>query len=223
MKLYRMAGIICFLAVAGMLCWLNFPVINNPEVEVENANPPVVQSANVHPLDERIGKEDSPSVLYETAAATGVILDAIPFERVTISGLEEVSLQNADREHVHKIRERRGLLSPSPKELSFKLAGKGDDSVLAITLPDASQLEITRIRHESMGPNRAVITGKIVGDQFWEMVLGYVGDAIAGSIRGYRNKAVWEIRNAGDGKQYFAQVDVTAIGECAAGKADLKW
>lgn len=142
----------------------------------------------------------------------------IPFESVSMSELEEVNLANAGEPHSHKIREWKGRLQPGLRALKDKLNAEGEEGVIAISLPDASQVQVTRMRFESFGPNQGVITGRILGDTFGEVVLSYVNQAVAGSIRDYRNDKVWEIRNAGEGRQYIAQVDVAALGECGVCK-----
>lgn len=142
----------------------------------------------------------------------------IPFEVVSMSELEEVNLTNAGEQHSHKIREWKGRMEPSLASLKQLLESEGEEGVLAISLPDSSQVQVTRMRYESYGANQGVYTGKILGDSFGEVVLSYVNQAVAGSIHDYRNDAVWEIRNAGDGRQYIAQVDVSALGECGVCK-----
>lgn len=144
----------------------------------------------------------------------------IPFEVVSMSELEEVNLTNAGEQHSHKIREWKGRIEPSLSDLKDKLESEGEGGVVAITLPDATRIQVTRMRYESFGGNQGVITGKILGDTFGEVVLSYVNQAVAGSIHDYQNDAVWEIRNAGDGQQYIAQVDVSALGECGVCKAE---
>jgi len=45
--------------------------------------------------------------------------------------------------------------------------------------------------------------------------MSYVGDAVAGSIKNVETGTTWEVRNAGDGKQYLAKVNTEALGKCA--------
>jgi len=174
---------------------------------------------------EEIEEVDSLGDVVEPASeeiAQGSFGGPIPFESLSMSELEEVNLANAGEQHSHKIREWKGRIQPSLTDLKDKLESEGEDGVVAITLPDATQIQVTRMRFESYGRNQGVITGKILGDAFGEVVLSYVNQAVAGSIHDYRNDAVWEIRNAGDGRQYIAQVDVSALGECGVCKEHVQ-
>jgi hypothetical protein len=172
---------------------------------------------------EEIEGADSLSEVVEPVSqelADGSFGGPKPFESVSMSELVEVNLANAGEQHSHKIREWKGRIQPSLTDLKDKLESEGEDGVVAITLPDATQVQVTRMRFESFGGNQGVITGKILGDTFGEVVLSYVNQAVAGSIHDHQNDAVWEIRNAGDGQQYIAQVDVSALGECGVCKAE---
>ncbi len=138
----------------------------------------------------------------------------IPFESLAMGELEEVDLTGSGEVHSHKMREWRGQLEPSLRDIKDLLKSEGEEGVLAISLPDATQVKVTRMRYQSFGSNQGVLSGKILGDPFGEVVLSYVNQAVAGSIRDYRNDMVWEIRNAGEGRQFIAQVDVDALGVC---------
>jgi hypothetical protein len=161
------------------------------------------------------GQEALEDAASPERASTGL---AIPFAALAVTELEEVDLTDASDVHSHKIREWRGRIQPGLLELRAQLAREGEDGVIAFNLPDATQIKATRLRYESYGSNQGVFTGKILGDRFGEIILSYVNQAVAGSIHDYRNDNVWEIRNAGDGRQYIAQVDVTALGECGVCK-----
>ncbi len=163
------------------------------------------------------GVIEKPQTLFENPVTVPVENDfgnPIPFESVAISELEEVDLVDVDEQHSHKIREWRGRIEPNLRDIKELLAAEGEEGILAISLPDATQVQVTHMRYQSFGANQGVISGKILGDTFGEVVLSYVNQAVAGSIRDYRNDMVWEIRNAGEGRQYIAQVDVDALGVC---------
>ncbi len=148
------------------------------------------------------------------SAPRSTAADPIPFALVAMSELEEIDLTNAEAPHSHKIREWKGRLEPGLREIKVQLDTEGDDGVLAISLPNATQVKVTDLRYQPFGSNQGVISGKILGDPFGEVVLSYVNQAVAGSIRSYRSDEVWEIRNAGEGSQYIALVDVDALGVC---------
>ena len=195
----------------------------DPEIsEIETVEHPANQFLDEEPLAEAGPVDESPdkapinALLQEPIVPTpkGSYGNAIPFESVAMSELEEVDLTNSGEVHSHKIREWRGRLEPSLTDIKDLLESEGEDGVLAISLPDATQVNVTRMRYQSFGSNQGVLSGKILGDPFGEVVLSYVNQAVAGSIRDYRNDQVWEIRNAGEGRQYIAQVDVEALGVC---------
>lgn len=163
---------------------------------------------------------DAESAVAEPSIATAG--DAIPFASLSVSNLEEIDLSNATEVHSHKIREWRGRIQPALPKLRAKLESEGEDGVIAFSLPDATQINVTRLRYESFGLRQGVFTGKILGQRFGEVVLSYVNQAVAGSIHDYRNENVWEIRNAGSGQQYIAQVDVNALGECGVCKEHVE-
>lgn len=201
-----------------------------PEVESVDAGSEGTEAQTSSPIPEGIeGTEvanvpDSPEAPLSpestTPASSSSSGGPIPFERLSMTELEEVNLSNAGDQHSHKIREWKGRMQPTLSELKRKLESEGEEGVLVFSLPDATQIQVTRIRFESFGANQGVFTGKILGDTFGEVVLSYVNQAVAGSIHDYRNDAVWEIRNAGDGSQYIAQIDVSALGECGVCKAE---
>ncbi|HCR28714.1 MAG TPA: hypothetical protein DIV79_01690 [Opitutae bacterium] len=157
---------------------------------------------------------DSEETSEEGTSVASSALAPIPFEHLTVTGLEEVAMIAALQEHSHKFREWKGQIKPSLPELKAHVEREGEDGVLAISLPDGSRVDVTRMRYQSFGTNQGAFTGKILGDTFGEIVLSYVNQAVAGSIRDFRNDNVWKIRNAGDGQQFLALVDVDALGEC---------
>lgn len=174
------------------------------------------ESVTTSPVDDSPDVAPVRTTLQEpsTPPPEGSYGNAIPFEKVAMSELEEVDLTNSGEVHSHKIKEWRGQLEPSLRDLKDLLESEGEEGVLAITLPDTTQVKITRMRYQSFGSNQGVLSGKILNDPFGEVVLSYVNQAVAGSIRDYRNDQVWEIRNAGEGRQFIAQVDVDALGVC---------
>jgi|GEM_PF-1431028 len=149
----------------------------------------------------------------ETNLAT-LALEPISFEHLTVSGVEEIVLTASMAEHSHKLRELKGQMQPSLSELKASVEREGEKGVLAISLPDGSRVGVTRMRYQSLGANQGAFAGKILGDTFGEVVLSYVNQAVAGSIRDFRSDNVWEIRNAGNGQQILALVDVDALGKC---------
>lgn len=150
----------------------------------------------------------------ESTALASSALSPIPFEHLVVSELIEVPRIAALTEHSHKLREWKGQIQPSLPELRAHVEREGEDGVLAMSLPDGSRVDVTRMRYQSFGANQGAFTGKILGDTFGEVVLSYVNQAVAGSIRDFRSGNVWEIRNAGNGQQFLALVDVDALGEC---------
>lgn len=160
--------------------------------------------------------ESAPDDRSDMRSSTGrsATLNPIPFERLSVSDVEEMDLAGEEGVHSHKLREWRGRIEPRLSELNALIEREGENGVLALSLPDASQVNVSRLRFQSFGSNQGAITGKILGDAFGEVVLSYVNQAVAGSIRDYRNENVWEIRNAGNGMQYLALVDVEALGRC---------
>jgi hypothetical protein len=141
-------------------------------------------------------------------------LEPISFEHLTVSGVEEIVLNASMAEHSHKLRELKGQMQPSLSELKASVEREGEKGVLAISPPDGSRVGVTRMRYQSLGANQGAFAGKILGDTFGEVVLSYVNQAVAGSIRDFRSDNVWEIRNAGNGQQILALVDVDALGKC---------
>jgi len=139
----------------------------------------------------------------------------------TVSGARKLSEEKANLASaalapipLHKLREWKGQMQPSLPELKAHVEREGEEGVLSISLPDGSQVDVTRMRYQSFGANQGAFTGRILGDTFGEVVFSYVNQAVAGSIRDFRNDNVWEIRNAGNGQQFLALVDVDALGEC---------
>ncbi len=86
----------------------------------------------------------------------------VPFESLSMSELEEVNLDNAGEQHSHKIREWKGRIEPSLSDLKDKLKSEGEGGVVAITLPDATKIQMSRMRYKSFGGNQGVITGNII-------------------------------------------------------------
>ncbi len=212
-------------ALALVLMGVFFLLKRSPDTEIsekETVESPVSTFPSEETLsetglvDDSLGDEPDEHPSEEPSVATpgGSYADPIPFESVAMSELEEVDLSNSGDVHSHKIREWRGRIEPSLSTIKDLLEMEGEEGVLAISLPDSSQVKVTRMRFESFGPNQGVISGKILRDTFGEVVLSYVNQAVAGSIRDYRNDQVWEIRNAGGGRQFIAQVDVDALGVC---------
>ena len=201
------------------------PVSKSPETEPKQSenpglslNPDEIEEGQlVDSLERSIDPVPQDHVVPSSLMSSG---SPVPFESLSMSELEEVNFDNAGEQHSHKIREWKGRIEPSLSDLKDKLKSEGEEGVVAITLPDATQIQMTRMRYQSFGGNQGVITGKIIGDTFGEVILSYVNQAVAGSIHDYRNDAVWEIRNAGEGSQYIAQVDVNALGECGVCKAE---
>jgi len=220
MKNRKVAVVVASFLLVGALfyVWTRYPV---PSVLEEGKDRQVVSSPSEPEApvvavssEENEPEEPSPVQKPSEAVSRNAVGEPIPFERLAMSELEEIDLTNTDEPHSHKIREWRGQLEPNLREIKNQLDIEGEDGVLAISLPDATQVEVTRLRYQAFGPNQGVISGKILGDPFGEVVLSYVNQAVAGSIRDYRNDQVWEIRNAGGGRQFIAQVDVDALGEC---------
>lgn len=216
MKFRNIVLVVAPLAImVALFLWFEFgdtPVKSDSNQETVSRDESIVAAPIISVPPTPKPEEASENSISNTAG------NAISFARVSMSELEEVNLANAGDEHSHKIREWRGRIEPSLSALQELLASEGEDGVLAISLPDASQIQVTRMRYEGFGAKQGVFTGKILGDTFGEVVLSYVNQAVAGSIHDYRNDAVWEIRNAGEGRQYIAQVDVNALGECGVCK-----
>ncbi len=172
---------------------------------------PIVDSAGDEIDNDNLNIADRPSLSMGPKLGS-----AIAFERLSLTNLEEAALLESEVEHSHKFREWKGRLEPNLNQLRETFSKVGPEGVLAIALPDATEVSVTRLRFESYGSFGGVLTGKILGDRFGEVVLSYVNEAVAGSIQDYRNESVWEIRNAGNGEQFVAQVN--ALGVCGVCK-----
>ena len=209
-------AILLILILIG-LSWFRRNVVPKIDDQMQHT-PESSQTESVADIeDEKIEAEIESGGEEASAESTDFATSAlapIPFEHLVVSGLVEVPQIAAMAEHSHKLREWKGQLQPSLPELKAHVEREGEDGVLAISLPDGSRVDVTRMRYQSFGSNQGAFTGKILGDTFGEMVLSYVNQAVAGSIRDFRNDNVWEIRNAGNGQQFLALVDVDALGEC---------
>ena len=215
-------ALVCAIALVVCLVFVRRSIEDSDPERVEdsvesrsNETPKTIEEAKDVVTQFNEGQENLEEAASPERASAGF---AIPFAALALTELQEVDLTDASDIHSHKIREWKGRIQPTLPELKAKLAREGEDGVIAFSLPDATQIKATRLRYESYGSNQGVFTGKILGDRFGEIVLSYVNQAVAGSIHDYRNDNVWEIRNAGSGQQYIAQVDVNALGECGVCK-----
>lgn len=194
-------AILLILVLIG-LSWFRRNVVSKIDEQIHHT--PTTGQAETAVDDgwERIGAStvsDARKLSEEKANLASAALAPIPFEHLAVSGLEEVELIAARQEHSHKLREWKGQMQPSLPELKAHVEREGEEGVLSISLPDGSQVDVTRMRYQSFGANQGAFTGRILGDTFGEVVFSYVNQAVAGSIRDFRNDNVWEIRNAGNG------------------------
>ncbi len=134
--------------------------------------------------------------------------------RFSVRELEVIKPDLEDRVHSHKMKEWKGRLTPGPSELEELFDRVDSRDSLYMTLPDRTELKIGALRLSSFGDDRGSVSGKIEGGAYGDFVLSFVNQALAGSIRDFRSGVTWEIRNAGSGLQYIAQVDVEALGTC---------
>lgn len=140
--------------------------------------------------------------LNEAKPETGLKIAA--FEKLA-TGLESV-------QHSHKKREWIVEFDSSLKRLASDLNENSSPVVL-----DFSQILGLRVELSAYKPfddNRGVFQGRVIGKDQSSVVLGIVNNAMAGSIKEGGDGATFEIRDAGNGRQYIAEVDVTAFGEC---------
>jgi hypothetical protein len=83
---------------------------------------------------------------------------------------------------------------------------------LTAHLPDGKDLDITQ--NTRFDKNRGVFTGRVLGSQHSEAIFSYVNQAVSGSMTMPQTGEILDIKNAGEGFQYLAQIDVNKLGSC---------
>lgn len=93
--------------------------------------------------------------------------------------------------------------------------GKMDgERLVTLALPSGENLEIVIAKHIQHDSHRGVLTGRIPDSKYSEVIFSYVNQAISGSIMRPQTGEVLDIRNAGEGQQFLAQVDAHKLGTC---------
>lgn len=132
-----------------------------------------------------------------------------PDARLEFEISEEMSRSAQIDGHEHVVREWRGAFSPDIRLIDAAQIGQ----VVALRLPDGEvAMQVLRVKRRD--ERSGVVSGRIEGTRFGEVSLSYANDAVAGSIRIPESNTVYEIRNAGDGQQFVASIDVSKLGEC---------
>lgn len=134
---------------------------------------------------------------------------------------EAEAFEPLDRaEHAHRLQFWRGRISPPVPDWAAMGLAEANGVSLSFALPDGDTIPVVFKRFERYGERKGVYIASIEGRPFAEAMFSYVNDAVSGVLRFPAQGVSWEIRNAGDGAQYFEQVDLSKLGECAACKRE---
>ncbi|MGK0237719.1 MAG: hypothetical protein ACI92G_001179 [Candidatus Pelagisphaera sp.] len=117
-------------------------------------------------------------------------------------------------QHTHIIQEWKGQFSPRIQDLSASFSASGAARQFNVQLPDGNGLEIEIIKNTQFDQNRGVFIGRVIGSDHSEAIFSYVNQAVSGSITMPQTGEILDIKNAGEGYQYLAQVDANKLGSC---------
>ena len=225
----KAAALSLVLAIMGLG---GFFLLKRADDPAETAGPVAPEEANRDGLSERSGAileaaAPEPEKLLERGgeAAAASVAWATPRGSTKEAALavgfvdaERVEIDKAQVGSEHVLMQWRGRFSVSlPQWKSFLDSGEP----FYLELPTGESV-LARLRgHERFAARRGVYSGALL-DRAGDFFLSYVNDAVSGVIRDPDREQAWEVRDAGEARQFLALVDTKELGlcgVCAAGEA----
>jgi len=115
--------------------------------------------------------------------------------------------------HDHIVRQWKGAFSHRIDKTLWEPGVRRDFSLV---MPEGGPISLTIRDFKDYGESRGVYVCELGGNSMGTAFLSYVRRSVSGSIQNFETKEVWELRNAGGGKQYLSIIDLTKVGGCAA-------
>lgn len=159
--------------------------------------------------------ESAPEGVVPEVEVTEITETRVPVVSLgVVAGVEIATQEVNEDEHAHVLEHWRGKIDPPLRDWRSLDLALGTGEVKEFALPNGTTLPMTFKRFESYGGAKGVYVGSVVGKPFAEVTLSYVRDSVVGAIRMPGDGVSWEIRNAGNGEQFFELVDLSTLGRC---------
>ncbi len=136
-----------------------------------------------------------------------------------VAGAERLEIP-LDEAHKHRLQYWKGRIQPPVTTWEALGALEAEGAVLDFALPDGTLVPLQFKKLERFADNKGVFIASVQGQPFAEAYFSYVNAAVSGVIRFPSAGVSWEVRNAGNGEQYFEQVDLNELGECGVCRAE---
>jgi hypothetical protein len=104
-------------------------------------------------------------------------------------------------------------MSPSLLDLAGQYQRQPFDG-MDFPLFDGESVRITSHSLQALDARSGVFTARVEGAPDAEVILSYVGNAIAGSIYIHSAGRYFDIRNGGENKNYLTQIDPKKMPRC---------